>query len=99
MFFEPDEQYGSGQVPIMLKFSDVGLLETSPNFGAAEITDLEEIGYKAVGDKDDNWLLDEQQATQNDDLFFRFSGGHFIRVNSQVVTLQIGRMAKEEQAE
>lgn len=92
MFFEPNAQYGSGQAPVMLKFSDISYFEISSNFGGVEVSVLEEIGYKAHGDRDDNWLLDEQQASQSDDLFFRFSEGRFIRINSQVATLQSGRM-------
>lgn len=90
IFFEPNLQYGADQVPILLEFSDVSSLEISPNFGETEMVDLEEMGYKAVGDNDYNWLLDEQQATKNDDLFFRFGDRHFIRVNSLVATLREG---------
>jgi hypothetical protein len=92
MFFEPNAEYGLGQAPIMLKFSDISYFEISSNFGGVEVSVLEEIGYKAAGDRDDNWLLDEQQASQNSDLFFRFAAGHFIRVNSRVAILQIGKM-------
>jgi hypothetical protein len=90
VFFEPNVQYKEDQVPIMLEFNEVEYLEFSPNFGMRRISYLEEMGYKSFGDQDDAWLLSQQQATDNDHLFFRLEGNDFIRVSSKNAYLHEG---------
>ncbi|ULA64750.1 MAG: hypothetical protein LZF86_190043 [Nitrospira sp.] len=90
IFFEPNLQHDGGQAPILLEFAKVTTFEVSQNFGGADVADLDEMGYKTIGDSDYNWLLDEQQATKDDDLVFRFDNNHFIRINSLVATLRDG---------
>lgn len=66
-----------------MNFEAVDYLEFSPNFGSRIVCGLEDMGYKSPGDRDDEWLLDEQQSTPDDHLFFRLEGGDFIRVHCQ----------------
>lgn len=81
--FAPNPEHGKGKPHITLNFDGIDYLEFSPNFGTRPISGLDEIGYKNVNDRDDNWLLTEQQATDKDHLFFRMDGGSFIRIHSQ----------------
>lgn len=83
ILFEPNPEYGKGQLPIKLNFEEIDYLEFSPNFGTRYISGLDEMGYKNPDDRDDEWLLNEQQATCNNHLFFRMDGGAFIRVHCQ----------------
>jgi len=83
LLFEPNPEYGKGQLPISLNFEEIDYLEFSPNFGTRVISGLDEMGYKNPEDRDDEWLMDEKQATSNDHLFFRMDGGDFIRVHCQ----------------
>lgn len=70
---------------LTLTFVGVDYLEMSPQFGTQPVRDLDEMGYKSPDDRDDQWLLTEQQAKDSDHLFFRFGGAAFIRVHSQQV--------------
>lgn len=92
VFFEPNIQYGTNQVPIVLVFDEILHLEFSRNFGVQRVCYLEEIGYKSAGDQDDAWLLSEQQAADEDHLFLRLGGDDFIRVYSQNAYLREGVM-------
>ena len=87
ILFEPNPEYGKGQLPISLSFEEIDYLEFSPNFGTRVVSGLDEMGYKNPEDRDDEWLMDEQQATCNDHLFFRMDGGDFIRVHCQYADL------------
>jgi hypothetical protein len=91
VYFEPNPQVGEGQVPVSIEFNRVSLLQFSLNFGAFDVQDLDELGYKAPSDQDDRWLLTEQQATSKDHVFFRFTDGAFIRVSSETARLCEGR--------
>jgi hypothetical protein len=81
IIFKPNSIYGQGNPEITIRITDVDYFECSPRFFMDQIYDLEEIGYKARDDRDDSWLLSEDQAPEAADLFLRFSGGHFIRVH------------------
>ncbi len=83
MLFEPSSEQGKGNLPVSLIFKAIDYLEFSPNFGVRPIYGLDEMGYKNPDDRDDKWLLDEQQSTHDDHLFFRLDGGDFIRVHCQ----------------
>ncbi len=87
IFFEPNPEYGKGQPPVLLNFEEIDYLEFSPNFGAQVICGLDEIGYKEPEDRDDDWLMDEQQATPNDHLFFRLDDCSFISVHCKYVDI------------
>jgi hypothetical protein len=83
ILFEPSPEYGKGKLPVSLHFDAIDYLEFSPNFGTRLIYGLDEIGYKNPDDRDEEWLLSEQQSTHDDHLFFRLDGGDFIRVHCQ----------------
>lgn len=87
ILFEPNPEYGKGQLPIWLSFEEIDYLEFSPNFGTRVVSGLSEMGYKNPEDRDDEWLMDEQQATCDEHLFFRLDGGDFIRVHCQYANL------------
>lgn len=83
LLFEPRTEYRKHQLSITLCFEEIDYLEFSPNFGSRVISGLDEIGYKTPEDRDDKWLMNEQQATHNDHLFFRMDGGEYIRIHCQ----------------
>ena len=83
LLFEPRTEYRKHQLSITLSFEEIDYLEFSANFGSRVISGLDEIGYKTPEDRDDKWLINEQQATPNDHLFFRMDGGEFIRIHCQ----------------
>ena len=85
--FKPNASHGGGYTPVLLCAKGVNHFEVSPNFGPTTVHHLEEIGYKSCGDEDDNWLLNQSQATVADDLFFRFNDGHYVRFLSLSVSL------------
>ena len=85
--FKPNPSHGAGYSGVTLKAQSVDYLEISPRFASTTLCDVEEIGYKSRGDHDDNWLLNESQASPADDLFFRFNGGHYVRFHCEQATL------------
>ncbi len=89
LLFEPCEEYKDLQA-VRLIFEQVDYLVLSPDFFIREVTCLDEVGYKSPGDHDDEWLMNEQQATCSDHLFFRMLGGNYIRIHSQHAFLETG---------
>ena len=87
LLFTPNAEYGENEPPILLNFEDVDYLEFSPNFGMRTFSGLEEMGYKKHGDRDYDWLMDEQQATSDDHLFFRMDGDEFVRLHCRYADL------------
>ena len=85
--FKPNLVYGVEQSRIVIEVHDLDYLEASPQFGTEVVYDLDEIGYKSPQDRDDLWLLNEAQSSEDAHLFFRFIEGHFIRFHGSVVTL------------
>lgn len=85
--FRPSATHGGGYSPVLVYAQGVDHFGISANFGPATVSHLEEIGYKSHGDEDDNWLLSQSQATDTDDLFFRFNDGHYVRFNCQSASL------------
>lgn len=91
LVFSPDDKHGNGLRPVSLEFRSIAYLAFSRNFGADQMHDLDELGYKAPADQDDRWLLSETQAGPDDHFFFRFSGGHHVRVFSEQALLFEGQ--------
>lgn len=87
LVFKPNPEHGEGYSRIAVRVQSVDYLEISPQFGAARITDIDEIGYKLREDRDDSWLLTEIQATEKADVFIRFLGGHFVRFHGEDASL------------
>lgn len=87
IIFSPNLEFGKGNLSVMLKFNEIQYLEFSPNFGSDPICDLDEMGYKAPDDRDDEWLMSQRQSTENDHLFLRFENNEFIRVFSNHAAL------------
>ncbi len=83
LLFEPILEYREKQPPVSLIFTKIDYLEFSPGFGCKPISGLDEVGYKSPEDRDDIWLMSEEQATNNDHLYFRMDGGEFIRLHCQ----------------
>jgi hypothetical protein len=81
LLFEPNQRYGKNQSPISINFEEIDYLEFSPNFGARVVQGLDEMGYKNPEDRDDEWLMEEGQATPNDHLFLRMDNGEYIRIH------------------
>jgi len=87
ILFTPNSGYGEGRSPISLCFGGIDYLEFSPNFGSKVISGLDEMGYKKPDDFDDEWLLSQEQATNDDHLFLRLDNNSFIRIHSEFATL------------
>lgn len=93
LFFEPNAEHGKGNCPIFLDFEQLDFIEFSPNFGTRIISGLDEIGYKNPEDRDDEWLMDERQATPDDHLYFRLDGVDFIRIHCRFADLHEAKLA------
>jgi len=87
MTFSPSPVYGQGYSIIKVHIRDIDYFELSASFRTTEIIDFDEVGYKRREDRDDTWLLTENQSTEKDDMFFRFFEGHFVRFHGSSVTL------------
>jgi hypothetical protein len=82
LLFEPNPEYTESRSVVCIVFREVDYLELSPGFGSRRLSDLDEMGYKSPRDRDDEWLLGEEQASPEDHMFFRFIGDDYIRVHS-----------------
>ena len=89
LIFVPNPEHGKGQAPVVLEFVDVDLIELSDGFGTKPIQDLEEVGYMREDQSDDAWLLNEDQVTSDDHLYFRL-GTAYIRIRSRQAYLHAG---------
>ncbi|TVQ84918.1 MAG: hypothetical protein EA357_01630 [Micavibrio sp.] len=87
LLFSPNSEYGEKEPPVLLNFEDVDYLEFSPDFGTRTLSGLAEIGYKNPEDRDDDWLLNEEQAASGDHLFFRMDGDEFVRLHCRYADL------------
>jgi len=87
MFFRPNALHGHKYSRIKLHIHCIDYFELSQNFRVSMVVDIDEIGYKKRDDRDDSWLLTESQSQGEADLFFRFVGGHFVRLHGQRITL------------
>lgn len=87
MAFEPNAEFGIHKPPVVFIFSGINHLEFSKTFGGQVVSTLDEVGYKSPDDRDDNWLLSEEQATADDHLFFRMEGQNFIRIYCKKASL------------
>lgn len=87
ILFTPNSGHCEGKLPISLCFEGIDYLEFSPNFGSKVISSLDEMGYKNSDDFDDEWLLSQEQATNDDHLFLRLDNDSFIRIHSEFATL------------
>lgn len=83
IFLKPTPKYGIGLKALALKFQDLDYFEFGPLVGNGKIAGIEEIGYKSPSDRDDEWLMTEAQANNNDHIFFRLDGGDFVRVHCE----------------
>ena len=86
--FGPNAEYGIGLPPVLLEFCRLDYLMLSSDFFTLDRIDLDEIGYKSPNDIDDQWLLGEDQADSECHIFFRFLGGHFVRMHGSRAELR-----------
>ena len=87
IMFKPASEYGEGNPSLVLNFRNIDYLEFSLN--TMGILGLDEMGYKSPEDRDNNWLMNEQQSTPEDHLFLRLldgDGNDFIRVHCQKIS-------------
>lgn len=89
ILFGPNVTYGMRCPLIALSVYGVQYFEVSPGFGTRVISDVDELGYKRSSDRDDVWLLTEQQATIGDHLYIRFVGDDFIRICGEKSCLEV----------
>ena len=92
--FEPNPDHGAGCRSVTLEFREVDVLELSDELVTPGVRDIEELGYKEPSDRDDEWLLSEDQASPKDHLFIRLEGGHFIRVHGKSASLIVRDLAR-----
>jgi hypothetical protein len=50
---------------------------------------VDEIGFKAREDRNLDWLIQEGQQTNQDDIVFRILGGNFVRVYAQLAFIRL----------
>ena len=86
--FEPNSQHGKEGLSLVLNFNLVDFIELSQIFSSHRNRDLDEIGFIGAKQRDDSWLLDEDQATSADHLFFRLGSG-FVRIHAQEAFLRV----------
>jgi len=86
--FSPNPIYGNQFPKISLHIQQLDRIITSPGFDIKNVGDIDEIGYKDRRDYDINWLLDEKQISGMEDLFFRFTSGHYIRLHGKRIELK-----------
>lgn len=67
---------------LVISFQGVNHFETSSNFFNNRSDTVEEIGYKAPGDNDYDWLLREEQADSESHILFRMENGEYIRISA-----------------
>lgn len=67
---------------VYLNFEGIRCFEISKGFWAGRSKDVAEIGYKKPDDTDYEWLLTEEQASEEDHLIIRFENQEYLRVFS-----------------
>jgi hypothetical protein len=82
-----DRTHGVEQ--LWLEFSEVSYLEFSPRFCTNVSDSLEEFGFKAPDDRNDEWLKDVERAEPGDHLFVRLSSLEFLRIHCAAVRVQV----------
>ena len=90
--FRPNPVYGKGLQPIILEFHNLDFFQVRLDFSDVEHLMLHEIGFKSPNDFDDEWLLEYDQATCEDHIFFRFFGDFFIRLHGSGAEVREGLM-------
>lgn len=89
--FYPNREYGAGGPPVLLEFHEINYLELSPGFGTRSISVIDEMGYMNPDQRDDEWLVAEQQSTSADHLLFRLgSDFDFVRIHARRAHLRTG---------
>jgi hypothetical protein len=76
---------------LRLTFFEVEHIFVSSGLCKHKTDTIEEIGFKASDDKDDEWIKTVEQADPADHLFIRFSSLEFIRIKSSVARVEIER--------
>ncbi|MFJ4257476.1 hypothetical protein ACIP01_11095 [Pseudomonas monteilii] len=83
--FTGSATYPSENTTITLEFRNIFRIISSPKiFNLAEPC-FSEFGFKDQSDFDHDWLVGEDKSSPTDDIFLRFSGDDFIRVNCQSI--------------
>jgi len=75
---------------IALRFLDVSVLSISPSVVLPSEMYVDEIGYKAADDYDDEWLMNESQKGGGDHMIFRFEKSGSIRIYCRECNLNGG---------
>lgn len=88
MCFQPNPEHGAGQPCVLLEFDEIDHLEVCVRLGTRLSEDLDEMGYMSPDQHDAQWLLNEEQATEADHLYFRLGAG-FVRIHAQRARLHI----------
>lgn len=74
---------------LSLIFMGIDYLEFSPQFCKIRTDTLEEFGFKAPNDKDDNWLKSTDHSLPSDHLFVRFSNLEFMRILCRSLRIEV----------
>lgn len=87
LWFTPNAEHGIGLPSLVIEMSGLEFLELSEGFGVRQLQDLAELGYKGPEDRDLDWLVGEDKATEADHLVFRFSPDDYLRVHARSADL------------
>lgn len=74
---------------LRLVFSGVDYVEVSPGVCKGGSDTIEEIGFKAPNDRDDEWLKPTDRAEHSDHLFIRLSNLEFVRLSYSSARVEV----------
>lgn len=72
---------------IRIVFVTISYVEVSRGITQDASVNLEEIGYKNPGDDDLDWLIPDENASENDHLIFRFGNDEYLRIFCEKVEI------------
>lgn len=74
---------------VVIQFADTDHFELSKQFAKYVNHELSEMGYKNPGDRDYDWLINENKSERLDHMVFRFVNDEYIRIHSRWATLLV----------
>ena len=74
---------------IQICFLKVSSIEFSPGFCSKPSDTIEEIGFKAMSDRDDSWLKTADQYVLGDQLFLRMQSLEYLRISFEEIEVNV----------
>lgn len=86
--FEPDIDFGKTLPPILISFIRPTFLTIDHTLLGSSLRYLDQMGYKNPNDFDEEWLLEEKEASEEDHFLFQFVNGSTIRIFAEQAITQ-----------